>query len=97
MSLCIWAAYVQPDAASHLLCSPLQKAVIYLVGNASRIYMQTLNTTTFSGLEHMEAALQRPTGQPLITVSNHVAAMDDPLVVSNVVPPQYLGKPEAMR
>ena len=71
--------------------------MIYLVGNASRVYMQTLNSTTLQGLEHMEAALQRPAGQALITVSNHVAAMDDPLVVSNVVPPQYLGRPESMR
>lgn len=59
--------------------------------------MRQLNHTTFEGLEHIEAALNRPEGTPLITVSNHVAAMDDPLVVSNVVPQEYLSMPEKMR
>jgi hypothetical protein len=32
---------------------------------------------------HMQA---RPAGQPLITVSNHVAAMDDPLLLAALTP-----------
>jgi len=35
--------------------------------------------------------------QALITVSNHVAALDDPLVVSALLPPGALGRPAAMR
>ena len=35
--------------------------------------------------------------QALITVSNHVAALDDPLVVSALLPPGALGRPRALR
>jgi len=35
--------------------------------------------------------------QALITVSNHVAALDDPLVVSALLPPGALGRPAALR
>ncbi len=35
----------------------------------------------------MEYALKRPKGQALITVCNHVAALDDPLVMSALIPP----------
>ena len=35
--------------------------------------------------------------QALITVSNHVAALDDPLVVSALLPPGALGRPQALR
>lgn len=45
----------------------------------------------------MKSALERPSGTPLITVSNHVGAVDDPLVTSAIVPPEYLGKPKTLR
>ena len=56
-----------------------------------------LNSTEVEGAEHMERALQRPPQQPLITVCNHVAAMDDPLVMSAIIPPQYLAQPRSLR
>lgn len=75
----------------------LRSMVLYLVGHASRAYMTSLNTTTVEGLGQVEAALQRPKGQALITVSNHVAALDDPLIVSALLPQQALQQPEALR
>lgn len=42
--------------------------------------VQVVQTTPYS---HLQA---RPAGQPLITVSNHVAAMDDPLLLAALTP-----------
>ena len=33
--------------------------------------------------------------QALITVSNHVGSIDDPLITSALVPNEYLARPEA--
>lgn len=38
------------------------------------------NETVIRGEEYLHQALQREEGQPLITVSNHVGSIDDPLV-----------------
>ncbi len=59
--------------------------------------MQQLNSTVVQGGEVMEAALKRPAGQPLITVCNHVGALDDPLVMSAIIPPAFDFKPESIR
>jgi monolysocardiolipin acyltransferase len=69
-----------------------------MVGHVSRAFMTVLNTTTIEGAEHVAAALQRPANQPLISVSNHVAAMDDPLVVATLLPSSdLLNEPERLR
>ncbi|GFR40957.1 hypothetical protein Agub_g1621, partial [Astrephomene gubernaculifera] len=75
----------------------LRRAVLYLVGSAARVYMTGLNSTSVEGLDHMSAALQRPAGQALITVSNHVAALDDPLVVTTLLPEGTLEQPDKLR
>lgn len=70
---------------------------MYLLASASRAFMTGANTTTVQGAHHLEAALSRPPGTPLITVCNHVASMDDPLVVSTVVPQQYFDQAASLR
>ena len=65
---------------------PMRSAIVYCLASLSRGFMQQLNRTDVRGGQHMEAALNRPPIQALITVCNHVAAMDDPLVMSTVIP-----------
>jgi monolysocardiolipin acyltransferase len=53
--------------------------------------MHGLNSTEVYGADKMQPAVfQRQPGQPLITVSNHTAAVDDPFVISSVLPPHKL-------
>jgi monolysocardiolipin acyltransferase len=70
---------------------------MYILAHASRGFMTHLNNTTVEGVQHMEAALARAPGTPLITVSNHVASMDDPLVMSAILPPQVYSDPTQLR
>lgn len=95
---CAATNFTQPyRLPPHLSVPPSQSAVLYLVGHASRAYMLSLNSTRVEGLEVVEQAMARPAGQPLITVSNHVAALDDPLVMAALLPPGALEQPQALR
>ncbi|KAK9836166.1 hypothetical protein WJX81_006146 [Elliptochloris bilobata] len=75
----------------------VRTVVMAMVGSLSRAFMHGLCSTRIEGAEVLHAALDRPPGQGLITVSNHVAALDDPLVVSALLPPGALGRPGALR
>lgn len=70
---------------------------MYMLAHASRGFMTRINNTVVEGGQHMEAALARESGRPLITVSNHVASMDDPLVMSTILPPSVYSSPEQLR
>lgn len=70
---------------------------MYILAHASRGFMTRVNNTTVEGGQHIEAALAREPGRPLITVCNHVASMDDPLVMSTILPPAVYGEPEKLR
>ncbi|MEW5301950.1 MAG: hypothetical protein WDW36_004773 [Sanguina aurantia] len=74
-----------------------RSAVFYVVGHASRALLFNLNTTTVEGAENLHDALRRPAGQALVTVSNHIAALDDPLVVSAILEPESLSQTETVR
>lgn len=61
--------------------------VIGAVGYSGRAWLTLANTFEAHGVEHFLRALEeRPQGSPLLTVSNHVAALDDPLLPSTLVP-----------
>ncbi|KAG2448338.1 hypothetical protein HYH02_006920 [Chlamydomonas schloesseri] len=75
----------------------LRRMVLLAVGSAARAYMTGLNSTSVEGGGHLAAALERPAGQALITVCNHVAALDDPLVVSALLPEAALQQPDKLR
>lgn len=64
----------------------LRVMVLGSVAAASKLFMQGLSRTTVEGRAALAAAQARPAGQPLITVSNHVAAMDDPLLLAALTP-----------
>ena len=81
----------------HYLPSGVQAAVLAGVGGICKLFMAGLAHTRLTGGEILEAALKRPPGQALITISNHVAAMDDPLVLAAALPMRALGDPAALR
>lgn len=90
-------ALALPSPGPPARLAPTQRSVIYIIGQASRWFMNDLNNTEVQGADVLGAALRRPAGQALITVSNHVAAMDDPLVVSSILPQEALSEPAAIR
>ena len=59
--------------------------------------MSLLTDTDIQGWEVLQRAYQRPAGQGLITVSNHAAALDDPLLLAALMPADSLLQPAAHR
>ncbi|CAH2055004.1 unnamed protein product [Thlaspi arvense] len=69
----------------------LQAVAVPLIGNACHVFMNGLNRVQVYGLEKLhDALLNRPKNKPLITVSNHVASVDDPFVIASLLPPKLL-------
>lgn len=69
----------------------VQAVAVPVIGNVCHVFMNGLNRVQVYGLEKLhDALLRRPKDKPLITVSNHVASMDDPLVIAALLPPNVL-------
>ncbi|GMN43909.1 hypothetical protein TIFTF001_013105 [Ficus carica] len=69
----------------------LQAVAVPVIGNVCHVFMNGLNRIQVYGVEKLhEALLHRPKGKSLLTVSNHVASMDDPLVIAALLPPRVL-------
>ncbi|GAY57441.1 hypothetical protein CUMW_179480 [Citrus unshiu] len=69
----------------------LQAVAVPVIGNVCHIFMHGLNSVQVYGLEKLhDALLRRPKNKPLITVSNHVASVDDPFVIASLLPPRVL-------
>ncbi|KAJ1380891.1 Tafazzin [Sesbania bispinosa] len=69
----------------------MQAVAVPVIGNVCHVFMNGLNRVQVYGLEKLHSPLlQRPKGKPLLTVSNHVASMDDPLIIASLLPPQVL-------
>ncbi|KAL5222991.1 hypothetical protein ABZP36_027704 [Zizania latifolia] len=76
----------------------LQALAVPLIGNACHVFMHGLNSVQIYGAEKLQQALQeRPKGKPLLTVSNHVAAMDDPFVIASILPPSVMLEAQKLR
>jgi len=76
----------------------LQVLAVPLIGNACYVFMHGLNSVQIYGAEKLHQALQeRPKGKPLLTVSNHVAAMDDPFVIASLLPPSVMLEAQKLR
>ncbi|XP_008789908.1 uncharacterized protein LOC103707267 isoform X1 [Phoenix dactylifera] len=68
-----------------------QALAVPVIGNACHVFMHGLNCVQIYGAEKLhQALLGRPEGKPLITVSNHVASVDDPLVIASLLPPSVM-------
>ncbi|XP_020586740.1 tafazzin-like, partial [Phalaenopsis equestris] len=69
----------------------LQFLTVPVIGNVCHAFMHGLNHIQIYGVEKLHSALlDRPQGKPLVTVSNHVASMDDPLVIASLLPPSAM-------
>ncbi|KAG6535649.1 hypothetical protein ZIOFF_000672 [Zingiber officinale] len=74
-----------------ILVRMVQALAVPVIGNACYVFMHGLNHVQIYGVEKLHQAFkQRPEGKPLLTVSNHVAAVDDPLVIASLLPPSSL-------
>ncbi|CAI9102122.1 OLC1v1000341C1 [Oldenlandia corymbosa var. corymbosa] len=74
-----------------LLTRVLQAVAVPVLGNVSYVFMHGLNRVQIYGAEKLQqAVLHRPRDKSLVTVSNHVASVDDPLVISSLLPPSVL-------
>ncbi|KAK6911590.1 Phospholipid/glycerol acyltransferase [Dillenia turbinata] len=74
-----------------LLLRFLRTVALPVIGTACHVFMNGLNRVEVYGAEKLHQAMQlRPKNQPLVTVSNHVASMDDPLVLASLIPPGAL-------
>ncbi|KAL4580048.1 hypothetical protein LXL04_016223 [Taraxacum kok-saghyz] len=74
-----------------VLTQILQAVAVPIIGNVCHVFMHGLNDVQIYGGEKLQQALvKRPNKTPLITVSNHIASMDDPLVISALLPKSVL-------
>eukprot|EP00741_Cyanophora_paradoxa_P000118 tig00000057_g113.t1 len=76
----------------------MRPLLIGVVGAACKTVMSVFNNTETHGIDKfMEAVHNRPAGVPLITVSNHITALDDPLVPGLLLPFQTIIDSKAVR
>ncbi|XP_027352246.1 tafazzin-like [Abrus precatorius] len=69
----------------------MQAVAVPVLGNVCHVFMNGLNRVQVYGLEKLHSALlHRPKGKSLLTVSNHVASIDDPFVIASLLPPHVL-------
>ncbi|KAM7478244.1 hypothetical protein LguiA_026457 [Lonicera macranthoides] len=81
-----------------VLTRMLQAVAVPVIGNVCHVFMHGLNRVQIYGAEKLQLALMhRPDNKPLITVSNHVASMDDPLVIASLLPPSVLFDAHSLR
>lgn len=74
---------VSPSTLPATLPLSSQHLVLAGVGGACKLFLTAGARTAIEGQERMAAALAREPGRGLITVSNHVGAVDDPLITSS--------------
>lgn len=76
----------------------LQTLAVPILGNVCHVFMHGLNRVQIYGAEKLPKALSdRSKEKPLITVCNHVASMDDPLVIASLLPPRVLMDAQQLR
>ena len=63
-----------------------RSAAIGLVGSTCRLFMRGGNRLTTHDAHHLDRSLARPAGTALLTVSNHIAVLDDPHLLASIVP-----------
>lgn len=93
-------ASLSPSDAALLGSDGLGRALVTRgLAGICRAFMSSATDVTITGAAAgLAAALAaRPPGQALLTVSNHASALDDPLVVSALLPPGLEADPRRLR
>lgn len=76
----------------------VQSVAVPLLGNMCHVFMHGLNRVQVYGVEKLhDALLHRPKNKPLLTVSNHVASVDDPFIIASLLPPRVLMDAQNLR
>ncbi|CAK7340643.1 unnamed protein product [Dovyalis caffra] len=76
----------------------VQSVAVPLLGNMCHVFMHGLNRVQVYGVEKLhDALLHRPKNKPLLTVSNHVASVDDPFVIASLLPRSVLMDAQNLR
>lgn len=76
----------------------VQSVAVPLLGNMCHVFMHGLNRVQVYGVEKLhDALLHRPKNKPLLTVSNHVASVDDPFIIASLLPPSVLMDAQNLR
>lgn len=87
-----------PGDAESTLLRVARTGTIGLVSLLSRAFLTHLNDVVVYDQHKLhEALLHRPRGMPLLTVANHASTLDDPGLVSVLVPTSVLMDHNAMR
>ncbi|XXQ31844.1 Tafazzin family protein [Plasmodiophora brassicae] len=69
----------------------LTTMVTSVTGGIARVFMTRLNTTRVESHDvFLKAVTERPANRGLVTVSNHVSALDDPLTIASMTPLRVL-------
>lgn len=76
----------------------LQALAVPVIGNVCHVFMHGFNRIQVYGAEKLhQALLQRPENKSLLTVSNHVASVDDPFVIASLLPPSIFLNAHSLR
>jgi len=63
---------------------------IATVGPVCRLFVRGLNRLHIHDIHYLEISLERQPGTGLLSISNHIATIDDPHLLAAVVPPRLL-------
>ena len=90
-----------PESGNTLSAAILETFGFVTVGLYSKFAMQVCNTTHFDNAEHLRRLIADGApgrnGRGLVTVSNHVTAVDDPGVVATLIDAKNFATPGNMR
>jgi monolysocardiolipin acyltransferase len=80
------AGTVTTAAAAYFDDDIRRSVAIAAVGSACRAFIRGTNNVTLHDSHHLDSGLKRPEGTALLSVSNHIATVDDPHLLSTIVP-----------
>ncbi|KAL9233313.1 hypothetical protein vseg_008331 [Gypsophila vaccaria] len=87
--------YAEEESA---IARMVQAVAVPILGNVCHVFMHGLNRVQIYGAEKLvNAVKQKSKEKPLVTVSNHVASVDDPFVIASLLPPSILMDAQCLR